>query len=254
MAESNVHFETFANAPITEALLDIQVQLPQGAHAPQLLSYHDFVKKEFPEKRDRLSWSQGLQWQIGQEPKVLPSSQTLEGYMYVSADKRKIVQTRLNSFTFNRLKPYDNWESFSRQARELWEHYRELFSPINIGRLGLRYLNRIEIPLPVADLKAFCVLIPDVPQDIAQNLSEFFLRFVVPDDTSGASGIVTLTFDPRAPGKSVLPLILDIDVFFAFGVAAPGTDDLWRKLAILRQFKNRIFFSSVTESAKNLFR
>ena len=53
-----VTVETFPKAPITEALLDIQVVLPDAVDTARLLTYHDLVKDRFPEKRDRLTWSQ----------------------------------------------------------------------------------------------------------------------------------------------------------------------------------------------------
>lgn len=247
-------FETFPRAPITEALLDIQASLPSTTDAPKLATFQEAIKDRFPEKRERFAWSQGFQWQIGKTPEISPPSQMMDGYLFVSANKTKIVQARLNGFTFNKLRPYESWEKFNEEARELWERYVALAAPANITRIGLRYLNRIEIPLPIADFRHYCLLFPEIPADIPQGLSEFFLRFVAPDGGTGATGVVTLTFEPPQGAARVLPLIMDIDVFYQFQLMPPNTGELWAKFAILRQLKNRIFFSSVPESARSLFR
>src|SRR5439155_14194642 len=134
-------------APITEALLDIQVILPDEVDAQRLLAFHDLVKERFPEKRDRLSWTHGFQWQVGQEPQIIPAGQKQEGYLFVSADKTRIVQARINGFTFNKLKPYVNWDTLSAESRALWEQYRQLACALNVLLIGLRYLNRIDILL-----------------------------------------------------------------------------------------------------------
>ena len=246
--------ETFSRAPITEALLDIQAVLPEAVDTARLLAYHDLVKDRFPEKRDRLSWSQGFHWRVGQQPEVMPVAQKLEGYLFVSPDKTKIVQARVNGFTFNKLKPYETWEKLSQEAKGLWEQYRGLATPVNVSRVGLRCLNRIEIPLPVGDPKQFCLLFPDLPPEMPQAITEFFQRCVVRDSESGSLGVVTLTFEPYQQASTVLALILDIDVFYQFDATPPDTTQLWQKLDMLHDLKNRIFFSSLTENAKRLFR
>ena len=247
-------YETFPHAPITEALLDIQATLPESSDAARLLEFESLVKDRFPEKKELFFWEQGFQLHLGKEAQPMPLIQRLQGHLFVSPDKTKLVQARVNGFTFNKLKPYESWDKFNEEARELWEHYRAIASPVNVTRVALRYLNRIEIPLPIKDLKDWGVLFPDVPPDIPQGLTEFFLRFVTPDPESGASGIITMTFEPPHPERTVLPLILDVDVFYSFDLMAPKTEYLWGKFAQLRELKNKIFFSIITENAKNLFR
>jgi uncharacterized protein (TIGR04255 family) len=45
---------------------------------------------------------------------------------------------------------------------------------------------------------------------------------------------------------------LDIDVFKQRDVI--GEEDAWQTLEALRDFKNKIFFESITEKAKELFK
>jgi uncharacterized protein (TIGR04255 family) len=245
--------ETFPKAPITEALLDIQVVSPEAADNAKLADFHRYIEERFPEKQEREVWTQEIKLKHGEAPKT-EAAGGVSGYFFKSADKGKLVQVRKNGFTFHKLRPYENWETFRDEAKELWERYRQHVCPTNVSRLGLRYINRIEVPLPIKDFRDYCLLFPDIPPEIPQSLMELFLRFVVPDSESRSNGIVTVTFEPPTSEANVLGLILDIDVFQQFTVLSPDNDTLWKTFETLREYKNRIFMSSTTESAKKLFR
>ena len=60
-----------------------------------------------------------------------------------SEDSFYVVQFNKDSFVFSRLKPYEDWEKFSQEALRLWEIYCELPEPTEIGRIGLRFINRL---------------------------------------------------------------------------------------------------------------
>lgn len=245
--------ETFPKAPITEALLDIQVVSPEATDIAKLADFHLGIEDRFPERQEREMWPLEIKLKRGEAPKAETAS-GITGFFFVSADKSKIVQVRKNAFAFHKLRPYQNWEAFRDEAKELWERFREHVGPTNVSRLGLRYINRIEIPLPIKDFRDYCLLFPEIPPEMPQYLAELFLRFVVPDTESRSNGIVTVTFEPPNAEANVLGLILDIDVFQQFTVLSPDDGTLWTTFEILRDYKNRIFMSSTTETAKTLFR
>jgi uncharacterized protein (TIGR04255 family) len=79
-----------------------------------------------------------------------------------------------------------------------------------------------------------------------QALSGFLQRVVIPFAVDGTTAIVTQVLEP--PKEGLIPVVLDIDVFVMtrFGVNSHG---IWTTLDGLRNVKNEIFFSSVTEKA-----
>lgn len=241
----------FPHAPITEALLDIRVKLPAQIDLTRLATFHDAVKDRYPLKRERASWQSGFQLTLGTGPEMLQSSGGPDGYLFTSADGRQIVQTRLDGFTFNRLKPYDKWATLRDEARELWQQYVQIASPEVVTRLALRYINRIEIPLPLRDFKEYILTTPEIAPKIPQGLASFFMRLVIPEPKTQTVAVVTEMMEPIADSSKALPLILDIDVFreAAFDV----NDGLWETFESLRNLKNDIFFKSITPKAKELF-
>ncbi len=90
--------------------------------------------------------------------------------MFRSRDGRRIVQARQDGYTFNWLKPYQTWEVFRDEGRTQWERYRSMFRPEAVARLGLRYINRIDLPIPFNDLRDFIKTAPEVADGVPQGL------------------------------------------------------------------------------------
>lgn len=240
----------FPNAPITEALLDIQVVMPKNTDLSRLATFHDAVKESYPNKRERKSWKGGFQIKEG-HPEILEPQGGPDGYLFASSDGKQIVQARLDGFTFNRLKPYDRWETFRDQARHLWQLYVPIAAPKQITKAALRYINRIEIPLPIRDFKDYIRTSPEIAPGLPQGLAKFFMQLAIPVPEIPAMALITQTIEP-VTDTNKLPLIFDIFVFHkaAFKVNGEGPWDVFEKL---HDLKNDIFFKSITDKAKELF-
>jgi len=243
-------YTVFPNAPITEALLDIRVELSKDVDLNKLASFHDFIKERFPEKQERVSFETAFQLSA-EGPTVLPSSKKPDGYLFRSPTEHKIVQARLDGFTFNKLRPYEKWESFCTESRELWNIYFKMANPIKITRIALRYINRIDIPLPITDFKKYILTTPELAPKLPQALEHFFIQLVVPNPDVQAKAIITQTMQKPINDKT-LPLILDIDVFQE-EVYMGNQTEIWDMFEKLHIFKNEIFFNSITEKTKELF-
>lgn len=184
----------------------------------------------------------------------MPSSGGPIGYLFhAPPDDKKIVQARLDGYTFNKLKPYNNWEEFSSEAKELWGKYLKVAKPVNVTRLALRYINRTELPLPFTDFKEYLLTVPEIGPDILNALSGFFARLVIPNSDIQANAVITETMEKIDDKAEVLPFIFDIDVSRNY-VFEPQSDEIWQTLNRLREFKNQIFLNSLTEKAKELFK
>lgn len=246
--------EQFKNPPIQEALLDIQVALPGNVTVETLKNFQAGLETRFPERKERISWQQGFQISGAGDSHAVSSSRSVDGYLFTCNAEGKVVQVRRDGFTFNKLRPYSDWDTFSAEAKELWQRYVVLARPASIQRVALRYLNRIALPLPLRDLREYCLLFPDLPPALPQGISEFFLRVTLPVSETPCLSTVTLTFEPARPGATVLNLIFDNEAAYFHGSLNLDTDAVWSKLARLRDLKNEVFDASFTEKAKALFR
>lgn len=243
---------TSKNPPIAEALLDIRVNLPQGFDAQQLGKFQEGIEKEFPIKKVNTQVEASFELKIDETPQV-SSRSAHNGYIFASSDNKKVIQARLDGFTFNKLKPYDNWELFSKEAKGYWEKYIKIAKPLGINRLALRYINLIELPRPAGDLKEYFLTGPEIAPGIPQGLAEFFMRLVIPDKKTTNTAIVIETVDISKLNENVLPLIFDIDVFRLVNLTVEDPE-LWNIFESLREYKNQIFVNSFTDKTKELFK
>lgn len=244
-------YTVFPNAPITEALLDIRVELPADVDIKKLEAFHERVKDRFPDKKAKGAFAVQVQVSPNGTLQSLPALGGPQGFLFRSPSDHKIVQARMDGFTFNKLKPYEEWKKFRDEARELWDTYHEMFNPSKIMRIALRYINRIEVPLPFGDFKEYILTTPEIAPNLPQSLAHFYMQLVMQEPNIKAIAVITQTME-NVTENNLLPLVLDIDVF----KEAIFTDEitLWDDIEKLRTFKNDIFFDSVTDKAKELFK
>ena len=241
----------FCNPPITEALLDIRVNFSE-INLERLALFQEDIKIQYPDRKERFNQQAELQFKTGVFPEVVSAANKVDGYLFQSTDGKKIVQARQDGFTFNKLKPYSHWEDFSTEAKALWEHYIKVTRPINVTRIALRYINRIEIPLPLKDFKEYILTIPEIAPGIPNSLSSFFTQLIIPYPEIQATAAITETMETM-DSRGFLPFIFDIDVWIS-NIVEPDSKDIWNAMEKLRDFKNQIFLNSITEKTRELFK
>ncbi len=234
------------NAPIKEAVLEIRAVLPEGVGVQALDAFTGAVAPEYAKRRERLrcalSFSEG----------AASGSQAVDGVLIQHQDEPHIVQARLDGFAFSRLQPYDCWESLRDEAIRLWAVYCDVLSPIRVTRLGIRYINNIELPINDDPAKVLNIL-PALPGILAPvGLSGFTLQLISEHPDFEASAKV-LEHLPNIPsGAETVNVVLDIDVF-KLQEYAPNDPSLWEHLGQLRELKNVIFFNSITPATRERY-
>ena len=239
------------NAPITEALIDIQVTPREGLTFTELKSAIDaldfgyYVKNPISEGTFSFTLAPD-----GQPSTVAESVQV--GLRLHSADEKYVAQFRLAGFTLSRLPPYEKWENLLEEARRLWAIYVKCLAPTHVVRIATRFINNLQLPLESgASFQMYVNKLIDVPEEAPQAVEAFFQRFRLVDTASGARVILTLALDGMAAGRPA-PVILDVDAFIAVK-KDPMNGELWTILERLRELKNRGFFGTITEQVAELY-
>jgi uncharacterized protein (TIGR04255 family) len=236
-------------APITEAVLDIRVDLPEETTLEALAQLGSKWREEYPTRRDRLQLRG--EWTMGTEVSVRGKQSQL-GYIYVSQDDLQVVQARLDGFTFSRLRPYINWEHFCSEARRLWRIYREGTAVKSITRIAVRYINRLDLPMvgEKIDLKDYLRTGPEISPELPQNLNGYFMQLRIPLDDVASEVIVTQTIVEPAQ-EDVASILLDIDLFRTADIPQ-DEEQLWHTFDQLRPVKNQVFEASITDRTREL--
>ncbi len=243
---------TFPHAPITEALLDIRVELPKDIEITDLDAFHDSVRDTYSEKQQRVAFTAGIKV-TPNGPSAVPPTAEPNGFIFRSPEGKKLVQARLDGFTFNKLRPYSSWAEFSEEARSLWDKYCNVAKPKKITRIALRYINKIEIPLPFTSFQEYILTLPQLAPTISQTVEQFFMQLVIPYPERATIAVINETIE-RPTNDRKLPFIYDIDVYKQNLNLTCDTANLWDEFNELRNLKNDIFLDSITEKTKELFK
>lgn len=240
-----------ARAPITEAVIDFRVQLSEGFSIRGFEPAIARLVQSYPGRAaiKTVHATVGL----GETSARSDVKEGELGVLIKTADAKSLAQFRTNGFTFNRLEPYTGWEEVFSETIRLWKEYVEVAKPIAVLRLAARYINRLKLPLPIEDLREYLTEPPRVPDGLPQRLKGYLTRIVIHDSARGHSAIVTQSFEPNPTDPERAIILLDIDAFQEVHLKPSESDEIHRVLAGIHDFKNEIFFKSITQKASELF-
>lgn len=247
----NERFETLPKAPIVEAIIDIRAVAPVQNNEADV---KEFVAENFGEYQF-LDSQRAFEIQMHFAPNVFPNptSQDMgwKGCRFRSQDQKYIARFDRDGFVLSRLEPYESWDIFLKEAMRLWSGYAEFLNPQQINRIGLRYINRIQLPMGDLDFESYIQVSPS-PIELDFPVSGFMHQdsVVIPDHPYGINMIKTIQ-RPNPATNLGLGLILDIDVY----TSAPFDQgiDIEKCLAEMRWLKNKVFFGVVTPKSLEMF-
>lgn len=244
-------YPTLSNAPITEALIDLQVKLPDGGDPALFDLFLEETKSDYPNQKAQKRTQYKVQPTSTSGP-LEPKGTQVYGYQCFSSDGVQVVQARIDGFTFSRLKPYTTWDDIKSEAYRLWTLYTKIFQPEFVSRVAVRYINNLQIPMPISDFSDYLTAPPIVPKSLPQTLSSFLTRNVILMPTQNTQVIITQALENIISDSKPAPVILDID---AFKLTPEGINDViaWEVLEQLRLVKNNVFFDSITENLRGLY-
>lgn len=245
--------EHYSNAPIIEALIDIQVSMPNDFNREVLEKLALQLADKFPVKNEIASFGFTMEFQTeGLEQQVAPSqSHQVLGFKLNDNENKKILQLKESGFTFSLLKPYSDWDSFSEEAKECWTLFLEYCKPEKVTRCALRYINRIDIPFQTIEMEKYLNLYPNLPEmkDIPAVIASMQMNLLIPQDELGVAVINQAVVDPyKNDGFSIL---LDIDLFKLVSLS-PDSENVWGLLSKQRARKNDLFEYFITDKTREL--
>ncbi|MEX2410637.1 MAG: TIGR04255 family protein, partial [Candidatus Paceibacterota bacterium] len=170
--------------------------------------------------------------------------------IFTNEEGNKKVQFRKDGFTFNQLKPYSNWDKFSKEAFKYWNIYKKEILPESIDRIALRYINKIDLPL-TDDLNftEYFLNFPQLPSIFEQGYLSLFHR--IKAQCRKGDFIANVVSNFEKPEDNYLPFILDIDVYGLRDFSI--NENLNEEFLKIRENKNEIFESLITDKTRDLF-
>jgi uncharacterized protein (TIGR04255 family) len=244
--DTSLSFNHLSHAPIVEAVIEIRAQASTQFTEETARSY---LEKELTKYLyfDSLRLNT-FQIEPREPSSPIKNNSEWQGIRFQSIDKRHLIQFKKDGFVFSELEPYSNWNDFSNEAIKAWELYSVFANPGEILRLGVRFINRINLESKEDTLESILRHPPQSQAEIDLPLAGFLNRssLLVPG-YSYAVNIIT-TIQPAQESAGGMPaIIIDIDVFTT--ESRPDfTTNTRKRLVEMRALKNAVFFNTVTEN------
>jgi uncharacterized protein (TIGR04255 family) len=242
-----------ANAPIVEAVIDIDCDLPPGFELAALEGpAREAFRAQYPKPRIRFLEMHRIESKID-EPAKHSAKRAIQALQFLHDDEKQLVQVRAQGFSFNRLAPYTCLDDYLLEIEQAWRSFLGIASPVQIRRVQLRYINRILLPMVEGrvELKDYLTIGPRLPDEKKLIIMGFLNQHLVQEVDTGHQANIILTSQPAEGDR--LPLILDNCVV----APGPAEPENWPwildKIQSLRMLKNRIFRNTLTERCLNLF-
>ena len=237
----------YAKPPIVEAVCEFRLtsETRWDLTVPGLL--YERLKGSFPQKEQRMI----QEMELTQGPEGLHQQiRTSERIIFFTEDKKMLVQVGPRLLAINVLKPYPHWEGFKPRIEMAWKSLQAAIEVQGLERIGLRYINHIELPAQGGELAEYFEFYPFVGQRLPQQMVSFLagVEFSYADDRDRCR--VQLTPIPGSGGKSLF--MLDIDYF----LARPGAVEVVDALAWVEEAHNRVeevFEGCITDKLREMF-
>ncbi len=245
----------YKHSPITEALIDFRTS--QTTHDPDvdvlkfLAQANRGLEKDYP-IREELYFFEGV-ISTAPSPTVRATNSHI-GYKFTNTDRKYVFQPAVESFTVNRLAPYEAWESFRDEAKKLWNSYLELARVTTVTRIAVRYINKIDLPLSFNDFRDYLSTLPEISSAMPNALSGYFMQLQIPLPTHEARIILTQALIEPSK-KDVATVLLDIDVSkenLLIELASSEGNE-WKILDELHEEAGVIFEACITDKTRRLF-
>lgn len=238
----------YQHPPLIEALCEFQfVSENWDLTIPGLV--YQKIKKDYPNKHQVKMME--LEFQVKSSeisPKMRGDTDRMQ---FLNKEESGLVQVGQNLLAVNFLQPYPKWQNFRERIKEMLEVYKDIAHPAGIKRIGLRYINKIEIPVSEFDLSDYFNLQPTLPKQIPSQFGPIFMRVEIP--YSANDGLLVLTFasNPSAqPNNS--SFILDLD--FATPVEhGCKFDNYFDWIEVAHKNVEIAFEACIKDRARNLF-
>lgn len=243
------------NAPIIEAVLDIDCDLPPNLNREQVKeAAKSALLADYPRMQEQHVQQHVVEFDAG-VPKPPTITHGIAALQFFAEDRLQLVQLRPNGYSFNRLAPYTTLDDYLTEIERTWQIFVDAVRPEQVRKVGLRMINRLPLPLKDGrlDFADWLQQPPRPPEPVDGDIGilSFLDQQLAVDRTTGHQFNVIKT--SQAPENGCLPVILDIDTFHVASEAIPGWPELRERIESLRSLKNRLFRASLTPQCLRLF-
>ncbi len=183
---------------------------------------------------------------------------------WINQDEGKLIRMSpvlmgLSHYRDRGEKAWKGWDSLKSDTLAAWESFREVAPEKTqpLSRIGLKYINRFDLPGENLALDRYFRTLPDTSADLpGQGMSSFMLQLDLPQPDKDANvRLILVRVPPLSDQENVVSIILDIEAYYKVNSADPLADGfLSDTLATLHRLENDVFESTITKHTRQLMK
>jgi len=239
--------QRYAYPPITEVVLELR--LGAELHQPKMKKAQDWIKGRY----QSAIVESVTETRIDIPTRSATFVDKLPIYRNASRDQTDALTIAAGSVSWIRRAPYEGWNPFFARVEAELPTILKAIGPVPIARIGLRYINRIDVRPSNGVVRYEDYLKFRIDHGpLLDPTGPFQWSLVKPFPDRGLGAIVqSATVEPELPGT--MAFAFDIDVYRDIEVPQKDTDIL-ALLPTMRTLKNDIFEAGITDRARELYR
>jgi uncharacterized protein (TIGR04255 family) len=178
---------------------------------------YEKVSSEYPIKEQRTMQSvttrrgeSGLEQEVQIQGRVV----------FLANNRQAFIQVGLGLVAVHVLKPYPAWNGFKPRIETAFRALTDVLEVKGLQRIGLRYVNRIEISEKPINLEDFFDFYPNLGPNLPQHLDSFIAAAQVLFERGRDACKFQLT-DAVPENKGNIAFLLDLDYYLAKPAAVP---------------------------------
>jgi uncharacterized protein (TIGR04255 family) len=246
---AKIENQSYRRPPITEAVIGIRIVASVVDKVQQRVVRR--LKGDYPHSQPLREVS----IKLGGTDDNIELEHKSQGYRLTTDDQTDVVLVVPDGVTIARLAPYPGWEGLRDRAQAVWKTWRDLTPHHPIDRIGIRYINRIDIPVnrrPAIRLEDYIKLHPQIPPIGSGPMLGYMMQVTLPTHDPKWRATITSAQVMPPPVPEHMSLLLDVDVFRTEDF--PVNDgELWSVIDQARGIKNAIFEGCINDEARRLF-
>jgi uncharacterized protein (TIGR04255 family) len=239
--------KAYSSPPITEAIIEI-------TFGTELIpKSFEKITKKLNKIYPNLQHQNTIEVNLHANSNLTISNQPA-GIKLSSHDEADILILSHQKLGAARLAPYLGWEHLYDKIKSALKIWKSVVKTQAIIRIGVRYINRIDIPVDnsgVTKNEDFLNIFPHLPESIERPMFTYLNQVTLPTSNAYWDTTITSTNMP-SPRINCISLLLDIDVFRTKDIPIKE-EDLLASLLEVRDIKNYLFEECITPKARELF-
>jgi uncharacterized protein (TIGR04255 family) len=243
--------QPYKRPPITEAVIAISFGVAMDSR--DIEKVDSSFARLYPQHQDTRSLN--VELVMPPRPNLTPDTNIRKdeiGHRRSSDDQTQIVIVWPTSLVFSQLAQYPGWDEFFARFVRDWAIFKKAVGYQRISRIGVRYINRIDIPITgnLTYYEDFLNIYPRLPKELGPVFA-YGIQAQVPYPE--IEGRITLnSASVPSPLLDHASFIFDQDIYKDSNVPQ-NEEGLYSLLNQIHVKKNAIFEACITDRARELF-